>query len=70
LLIEQYETFINLNVELSNKIDQQEASASTPTNDQLINKNDKLKEKLANSQEVYEIYLAQTKTLCKHIRAN
>jgi hypothetical protein len=48
-LLEQYKTFANLKVELTNKIDQLEASASPHTNEQLIKKNDNLKAKLASS---------------------
>ena len=46
-LLEQYETFANLNVELSTKIEQLEASAITSectiTDEQLVKKNEKLK---------------------------
>ena len=52
-LLDQYENFANLNVELSTKIEQLEASATTNActiNDkQLIKKNEKLKEKLVRS---------------------
>ena len=50
-LLEQYEIFSNLNIELSTKIEQLEASATTNAytinDEQLIKKNKKLKEKLA-----------------------
>ena len=44
-LLEQYETFVNLNIELSTKIEQFEASATTNTctinDEQLLKKNKK-----------------------------
>jgi hypothetical protein len=49
-LLEKFETFANLNCELSNKIEQLEYSASsTATDDGLIKKNEKLKAKFASS---------------------
>ena len=52
-LLEQYETFANLNMELSTKIEQLETSANTNNctinDEQLVKKNEKLKKKLANS---------------------
>ena len=52
-LLEQYETFANLNIELSTKIEQLEASATTNActinDEQLVKKNKKLKKKLASS---------------------
>jgi FtsZ-binding cell division protein ZapB len=69
-LLEQYETFANLNVELSTKIEQLEASANTNNcqiNDkQLVKKNEKLKEKLACSQDAYKSLFAKIETMCKH----
>ena len=69
-LLEQYETFANLNSELSTKIERLEASATTNTciiNDkQLIKKNKKLKEKLASSQDAYKSLLAKMKTMCQY----
>ena len=54
-LPEKFETFTNLNCELSTKIKQLESSApSTSTDDGLIKKNEKLKAKLASSQEARE----------------
>jgi hypothetical protein len=54
-LLEQYETFANLNVELSTKIKQLEASANkkecTINDEKLVKKNKKLKEKLDSSQD-------------------
>jgi hypothetical protein len=46
-LLEQYKTFANLNMELSTKIEQLEASANknecTINDEQLVKKNEKLK---------------------------
>jgi hypothetical protein len=54
-LLEKFEAFANLNCELSTKIEQLESIAtSTITDDGLIKKNEKLKAKLASSQEVIE----------------
>ena len=70
VLLKQYETFANLNVELSTKIEQLEASASTnefTINDkQLVKKNEKLKEKLASTQDAYKSLLAKMEIMCKH----
>ena len=69
-MLEQYENFANLNVELSTKIKQLEASATTSActiNDkQLEKKNEKLKEKLAISQNGYQSLLAKMEIMCKH----
>ena len=69
-LLEQYETFANLNIELSTKIEQLEASAiinaCTINDKQLVKKNEKLKEKLACSQDAYKSLLAKIETMCKH----
>ena len=50
-LLQQYETFANLNIELSTKIEQLEASATTNActinDEQLVKKNEKLKEKIS-----------------------
>ena len=70
VLLEQYETFANLNVELSTKTEQLEASASineiTTNDEQLVKKNEKLKAKLAISQEAYKSLITKMETLCKH----
>ena len=70
VLLEQYETFANLNVELSTKIEQLEASANKNeciiNDEQLVKKNEKLKEKLANSQDAYKSCLLKWK-LCANI---
>ena len=63
-LLEKFETFANLNCELSTKIEQLESSAtSTTTDDGLIKKNEKLKAKLASSQETIENLLKKWKFL-------
>jgi hypothetical protein len=63
-LLEKFETFCELNSELSTKIEQLESSASsTATNDGLINKNEKLKAKLASSEEAIENLLGKMKFL-------
>jgi hypothetical protein len=50
--LEKFETFANLNYDLSTKIEQLEFSApSSATDDGLIKKNEKLKAKLASSQK-------------------
>ena len=60
-MLEQYETFANLNIELSTKIEQLEASvitnACTINDEQLVKKNKKLKEKLTSSQDAYKSLL-------------
>ena len=52
-MLEQYDTFSKLNIELSTKIEQIEDSATTNActinDEQLVKKNEKLKEKLASS---------------------
>ena len=62
-MLEQYENFANLNVELSTKIEQLKASATTNActinDEQLVKKNEKLKEKLASSQDAYKSLLAK-----------
>ena len=69
-MLEQYKNFANLNVQLSTEIEQLEASATTNVctiNDQqLVKKNEKLKEKLASSQDAYKSLLAKMETMCKH----
>jgi FtsZ-binding cell division protein ZapB len=66
-LLENFETFANLNCELSTKIEQLESSAtSTATDDSLIKKNEKLKAKLAGSQEAIENLLDKMEILSIH----
>src|SRR5690349_7509339 len=65
--IENFETFANLNCELSTKIEQLESSApSSTTDDGLIKKNEKLKAKLASSQEAIENLLGKMEILSIH----
>lgn len=56
-MLEEYKTFANLNVELSNKIDQYKRSANTSTDEQLMKKKDKLKTKLSMCQDAYQSLL-------------
>jgi FtsZ-binding cell division protein ZapB len=66
-LLEKIETFANLNCELSTKIKQLEYSApSSATDDGLIKKNEKLKAKLASSQEAIENLLGKMEILSVH----
>jgi FtsZ-binding cell division protein ZapB len=66
-LLEKFETFANLNSELSTKIELLESSApSTATNDGLIKKNEKLKAKLASSQDTIENLLGKMEILSIH----
>jgi FtsZ-binding cell division protein ZapB len=66
-LLEKFETFANLNCELSTKIKQLESSApSSATDDGLFKKNEKLKAKLASSQEAIENLLGKMEILTIH----
>jgi DNA repair exonuclease SbcCD ATPase subunit len=66
-LLEKFENFANLNSELSTKIELLESSApSTATDDGLIKKNEKLKAKLASSQEAIENLLEKMEILSIH----
>jgi FtsZ-binding cell division protein ZapB len=66
-LLEKFEAFTNLNCELSTKIEQLESSAtSTATNDGLFKKNEKLKTKLASSQEAIENLQGKMEILSMH----
>ena len=69
-LLEQYENFANLNVELSTKIEQLKASVTTNAciinDEQLVKKNEKLKKKLASSQDTYKSLLAKIEIMYKH----
>jgi hypothetical protein len=66
-LLEKFETFANLNCELSTKIELLESSApSTATDDGLIKENNKLKAKLASSQEAIENLLEKMEILSIH----
>jgi hypothetical protein len=66
-LLEKSETFANMNYELTTKIEQLESNApSSSTDDSLIKKNEKLKVKLASSQEAIENLLEKMKILSIH----
>jgi FtsZ-binding cell division protein ZapB len=66
-LLEKFKTFANLNCELSTKIERLQSSApSTATDDGLIKKNEKLKAKLASSQEAIENLLEKMEILNIH----
>jgi DNA repair exonuclease SbcCD ATPase subunit len=66
-LLEKFETFVNLNCELTTKIEQLESNApSSTTYDSLIKKNEKLKVKLASSQEAIENLLEKMEILSVH----
>ena len=69
-MLKQYENFANLNVELSTKIEQLKASATTNectiNDEQLVKKNEKLKEKLASSQGAYKSLFVKIETMCKY----
>jgi hypothetical protein len=63
----KFETFANLNCELITKIEQLESNApSSATDDGLIKKNEKLKAKLASSQEAIENLLEKREILSIH----
>ena len=63
-LLENFETFANLNCELTTKIEQLESnSPSSTTDDSLVKKNEKIKAKLASSQKSIENLLEKWKFL-------
>jgi chromosome segregation ATPase len=66
-LLEKFETFANLNCELTTKIEQLESHApSSTTDDSLVKKNEKLNAKLASSQEAIENLLEKMEILSIH----
>jgi FtsZ-binding cell division protein ZapB len=66
-LLEKFEAFANMNCELSTKIEQLESSAtSTATDDGLIKRNEKLKAKLASTQEAIENLLGKMEIISIH----
>jgi hypothetical protein len=66
-LLGKFETFANLNYELSTKIEQLESSdPSIATDDDLIKRNEKLKAKLAGSEEANENLLGKMEILSIH----
>jgi chromosome segregation ATPase len=66
-LLEIFETFANLNCELTTKIEQLEYKApSSTTDDSLVKKSEKLKAKLASSQNNIENLLEKMEFLSIH----
>jgi FtsZ-binding cell division protein ZapB len=66
-LLEKIETFVNLNCELTTKIEKLESNApSSAIDESLIKKNEKLKAKLASSQEAIENLLGKMEILSIH----
>jgi hypothetical protein len=66
-LLEKFETFGNLNCELTTKIEQLESKApSSTTGNNLVKKNEKLKAKLASSQDTIEDLLEKIEILSIH----
>jgi ribosomal protein S15P/S13E len=66
-LLEKIETFVNLNCELTTKIEQLESNDPSSTiDDSLIKKNEKLKAKLVSSQEAIENLLEKMEILSIH----
>ena len=66
-LLEKFETFANLNCELTTKIKQLESKAPSSTTDgSLIKKNKKLKAKLASSLDTIENLLEEMEILSIH----
>jgi FtsZ-binding cell division protein ZapB len=66
-LLEKSETFANLNYELTTKIEQLESrSPSLDTDDSIVKKNEKLKAKLASSQDAIENLLEKMEILSIH----
>jgi hypothetical protein len=63
-LLEKFETFANLNCDLTTKIEQLESNASSSTtDDSLVKKNEKLKAKLASSPKAIANLLKKWKFL-------
>jgi FtsZ-binding cell division protein ZapB len=66
-LLEKFETFANLNCELTTKIEQLGSNAPSSTiDDNLIRRNEKLKANLASSQEAIENLLEKMEILSIH----
>jgi hypothetical protein len=65
--LEKFETFANLNCELTTKIEQLESNAPSSTTDEsLVKKNEKLMAKLASSQESIENLLKKMEIISIH----
>jgi hypothetical protein len=63
----KFKTFANLNCELTTKIEQLESKAPSSTiDDSLVKKNEKLKAKLASSQDTIENLIEKMKILSIH----
>jgi hypothetical protein len=66
-LLEKFETFVNLNCELTTKIEQLESNVpSSTTDDSLVKNKKKLKAKLASSQESIENLLEKMEIITIH----
>jgi chromosome segregation ATPase len=66
-LLDKFKTFANLNCELTTKIEQLESKTPSLTIDNnLVKKNEKLKAKLASSQDAIENLLEKMKILSIH----
>jgi archaellum component FlaC len=66
-LLEKFETFVNLHCELTTKIEHLESNApSSATDDGLIKESEKLKAKVASSQEAIENLLEKMEILSIH----
>jgi hypothetical protein len=66
-LLEKCESFANLNVELTTKVEQLESKAPSSTiDDSLVKKNEKLNAKLVSSQDGIENLLEKMKILSIH----
>jgi hypothetical protein len=67
MFLEKFDTFANLNGELTTKIEKLESNApSLATDDSLIKKNGKLKAKLASSEEAIENLIGKMKIFSIH----
>jgi hypothetical protein len=67
MFVRKIETFVNLNCELTTKIEHLESNApSSATDDGLIKKNEKLKAKIASSEETIENLLEKMEILSIH----
>jgi hypothetical protein len=65
-LLEKFETFANLNCELTTKIEQLESNAPSSTTDKSLIENEKLKAKLASSQEAIQNLLEKMEIISIH----
>jgi hypothetical protein len=66
-LLEKFETFANLNIELITKIEQLESSAPSQTTDEnFVKKNKKLKARLTSSKNAIDNLLSKMEILSIH----